>query len=272
MTLFALKQLNISNVYFLDNDSSKWNQTISGTEVKSPEVLADFNSNDIILVASYYYVDISKQLSALGLVEFVDYCSVVSSWRFSDTTKEHICNGVTVGKYSYGYKALCNGINNLVRIGAYCSINDTAQIVSNHPVSFITTHPFLYKHKNEIFSPERVPGLLEKDEVMDYKDNSNNDDVIIGNDVWVGANVIILPSVTIGNGAVIAAGAVVTKNVPDYAVVAGVPAKIIKYRFAPEEIEALNKIQWWNWPDEKIKANCKYFMNNKEFINRFTEV
>ncbi|MNC43388.1 Chloramphenicol acetyltransferase [compost metagenome] len=67
----------------------------------------------------------------------------------------------------------------------------------------------------------------------------------------------------------IGAGAVVTKDVPDYAVVAGVPARVIKYRFSPEEIHMLNEIQWWNWPDEMIKENFPLFINNKEFFDKF---
>jgi serine acetyltransferase len=73
----------------------------------------------------------------------------------------------------------------------------------------------------------------------------------------------------IGNGAVIGAGAVVTKDVPDYAIVGGVPAKIIRYRFEPEEIEALNRIKWWDWPDKKIKENIELMHNPKKFIKKF---
>lgn len=270
LTLFALQQLNISNIVLLDNDNAKWEKTISGFKIMSPRILNNFESNAIILVASYYYDEISKQLSVLGLKENIDYYPVVPSWKVEDYRKERIYNGVEVGKYTYGCENICKISANIVRIGAFCSINETARVVPNHPVSYITTHPFLYRHSGNSIGRERVAGLVDQDEVMNYSEISdNNGGVIIGNDVWIGANVIILPSLTIGNGAIIAAGAVVTKNVPDYAVVAGVPARVIKYRFTPQQIEVLNSIQWWNWPDEKIKENYKYFLKNDEFLKRF---
>lgn len=77
--------------------------------------------------------------------------------------------------------------------------------------------------------------------------------ITIGSDVWLGRNVIITNGANIGNGVIAAEGAVITKDIPDYAVVAGVPARIIKYRFLPYKIDALNKIAWWNWSDEKIR-------------------
>ncbi len=272
LTLFALQQLNVSNVFFLDNDKTKWGSTISGATVLSPEALGSFKENEIILVASYYYNVISMQLSAIGLKESIDYHLVVPSWKMQDASKERMYNGVKVGKYTYGCDTFCNKGYPLVSIGAFCSINESARVVSNHPISYITTHPFLYMHNQQFFGREQVPGLLEIEDIVDFEAVSNNGEVVIGNDVWIGANVVILPSVTIGNGAVIAAGAVVTKSVPDYAVVAGVPAKVMRYRFSPEEIGALNQIQWWNWPDEKIIAEHKCFMNRDEFMNKFQEI
>jgi acyl-[acyl carrier protein]--UDP-N-acetylglucosamine O-acyltransferase len=92
-----------------------------------------------------------------------------------------------------------------------------------------------------------------------HADATSRGEIIVGHDVWIGANAVILSGVNIGNGAVVAAGAVVNKDVPPYAVVGGVPAKLIKMRFEPEQIAALEKIQWWNWPLEKIRANLDLF-------------
>ena len=97
----------------------------------------------------------------------------------------------------------------------------------------------------------------------------DNRSVEIGNDVWIGANVIILPGVKIGDGAVLAAGAVVTKDVEPYAIVGGVPAKVSRYRFDQEMIEAFLRIKWWEWSVEKIEENIELFYQPEEFYKVF---
>lgn len=90
--------------------------------------------------------------------------------------------------------------------------------------------------------------------------------IIIGNDVWIGQGVTIIKKhgIRIGNGAVIGAGTLVTKDVPDYAIVVGTPARIIKYRFKPEVIEELIKIQWWDFPFDVIKCNWELLSRNQD--------
>ena len=83
--------------------------------------------------------------------------------------------------------------------------------------------------------------------------------VVIGNDVWIGADVIVMDGVTIGNGAIIASKSVVVRDVPNYAIVGGVPGNIIKYRFSKEIINALEKLEWWNWNHEKLKKSKSFF-------------
>lgn len=165
--------------------------------------------------------------------------------------------GFSVGKYTYGYQQFFYSGVNLKEIGAFCSIAKNVTITGmNHPTSYITTNPFIYYKSRGIVSEDR----------LDLIDKEKNKKVIIGNDVWIGENVTILPSVKIGNGAIISAGSIVTKDVPDYAVVGGVPAKVIKYRFNKEEIKILNDIKWWEWSNEKIKQNINYFTSNEEFF------
>jgi acetyltransferase-like isoleucine patch superfamily enzyme len=132
-------------------------------------------------------------------------------------------------------------------IGKFCSVSWDATINAvSHPVDHLTINAFPY-----------VPyvGNFVKDRSQSYKK------VVIRNDVWIGANSVIMPGITIGNGAIIGAGAVVTKDVPDYAIVAGVPAKIIKYRFDQETINKLLELKWWNLKPEVIKKNIHLWQN-----------
>ena len=92
--------------------------------------------------------------------------------------------------------------------------------------------------------------------------------IYIGNDVWIAENCTILSGVKIGNGAVLATGSVVTKDVPDFSIVGGIPARVLRYRFKNEEILELNKVKWWNWESEKILKNTDLLssMNLEKFL------
>lgn len=149
-------------------------------------------------------------------------------------------NNVQLGDYSY------IGRGDIIRnttIGKFCSISDYCVFgLPPHNMKSISTSPLFNSPKN---------GTQHKwVEVSSYSPPPMH--IEIGNDVWIGYRVMIPSSVKIGNGAVIAAGAVVTKDVPDFAIVGGVPAKVIKYRFSPEIIAKLREIKWWEWEDERI--------------------
>ena len=136
-----------------------------------------------------------------------------------------------------------------VKIGRFCIIAEPSRIgACNHPIHFLTTHHISYvstvvwEHPDYAYIQshnKRSPGY---DRFIEDKYAC-----VIGNDVYIGTNAIILAGVTIGDGAVVGAGAVVTKDVPPYAVVAGNPAKIIKYRFTDDIIQKLLKLKWWNY-------------------------
>ncbi|PLY04749.1 MAG: acetyltransferase [Arcobacter sp.] len=154
---------------------------------------------------------------------------------------------------SYTYIAKKTEIYN-AKIGKFCSIGPNSIIgLSTHPLdNFISTSPIFYSTEKQL--PVRV--------VDKQYFNDSIKETIIGNDVWIGANVLITGGITIGNGAVIAAGSIVTKNVEEYAIVGGIPAKIIKYRFDLEKRKFLKESQWWN------KSNINYLkMNYKKFHN-----
>lgn len=146
-----------------------------------------------------------------------------------------------MGSFSYSWSQL--PIN--TKCGRYCSIaRDVGIFGTRHPVEWISTSSFTYDPDFIIFR--------KNNEIYDHKFKNenlkdNNQGLIIGNDVWIGADVTLKPNISIGDGAVIAANSVVTKNVPPYAIVGGNPAKIIKYRFSEEIIESFLKIKWWDY-------------------------
>lgn len=157
--------------------------------------------------------------------------------------------GLEIGMYSYGCFDLKRIPQNTV-IGRYCSFSKTSQIFSrNHGVYYLSLHPYLYNRQLGFFEGE--------DRVKETK-------CIIEDDVWFGHNTIVIPSVRyIGRGAVIAAGAVVTKDVPRYAIVAGNPAKIIKYRFEIETIAKIESTKWWLMDKNDLKS---FVESNNDFV------
>lgn len=132
-------------------------------------------------------------------------------------------------------------------IGKFCSIACGAKFIfnsANHTLSSLSTYPF------PLFFEEWG---LKREEVTDSWDNKG--DIVIGNDVWIGYEAVIMAGVTIGDGAIIGTRAVVTKDVPPYTIVGGVPARLIRKRFPDEIISELLKIRWWDWPRERIAEN-----------------
>jgi acetyltransferase-like isoleucine patch superfamily enzyme len=144
------------------------------------------------------------------------------------------------------------------KIGRYCSIAPNVHVVvGNHPISkYVSTHPLLY-------STKKFAGLtyLHDSGYNEYSYTSSDKKWLceIGNDVWIGQNVLIINGCKIGDGAVIASGAVVVHDVEPYAIVGGVPAKVIKYRFNKDEINFLIEFKWWEKSFEWIKNNIEKF-------------
>ncbi|MCK9220703.1 MAG: CatB-related O-acetyltransferase [Bacteroidales bacterium] len=138
-------------------------------------------------------------------------------------------------------------------IGKFCSIACGAKFMftsGNHKMSSLSTYPF------PLFFEE---WNLDKNNVTEAWENEG--DIIIGNDVWIGYEAVIMQGVKIGDGAIIGTRAVVTKDVPPYTIVGGIPAKEIKKRYSEETIKKFIQIQWWNWDEIKIKSNLQNIMN-----------
>lgn len=263
-------RISIDNIYcFMETNPKKSNYNgfplYSIKEIKKIDMSGKF-----IIVASAYYPAIIKELERYGLVEKEDFIHSGAYTEFiKDVNQNRIINGKKIGRYSYG---VMKHINNqyLKEIGSFCTINRDAKIGPiNHPLSWISTNPIIYRTIEEASGDEFITGILDLQNGIDTFEVNEEQPIIIKNDVWIGTNTLILPGVKIGNGAIIAGGAVVTKDVPDYAVVGGVPAKVIKYRFSEKEIEMLLKIQWWNWPIDKIKDNVELFRDTKSFFQQY---
>jgi virginiamycin A acetyltransferase len=140
-------------------------------------------------------------------------------------------------------------------IGKFCSIACGARFLfnsANHTMGSLSTYPF------PLFFEEWG---LDRTDVAQAWDNKG--DIVIGNDVWIGYEAVIMAGVTIGDGAVIGARAVVTKDVPPYTIVGGVPARPIRLRFLQETVDALLELAWWDWPKEQIAANLRWIQSGR---------
>ena len=158
---------------------------------------------------------------------------------------------VVIGRRSYMNDGI---IREDVTIGRYCSIGRRCTIgASRHPTEWLSTHPF-------VFAPE----FRGRD--ISFPNRRTN----IANDVWIGDNVVIVAGVNIGNGAVIGAGSVVTRDVDPYAIVGGVPARLIRLRFAEDTIYRLLKLEWWYMDEEKLKGAP--FTNVDECIQQLERI
>ena len=170
---------------------------------------------------------------------------------------------VTLGRHTYGHLAdtfIFYQEGESVTVGSFCSIGPRAKIMGGgeHRLDMVSTFP--------------IKTLLSRKDGVNY-DATTKGKTVIGNDVWIGSRAIILAGVTVGDGAIIGAGAVVTKDVPPYAVVAGVPARVKRYRYSQKQIELLLKIAWWEWPIEKIISNMDLFYGDVEaFIEQHSQL
>jgi acetyltransferase-like isoleucine patch superfamily enzyme len=203
-----------------------------------------------------------KKRSRISNSEMGSHCYISSHSKLKKTA---LCDAVTIGPYTklesvsvgrYSYIAGHAELNN-VEIGSFCSIGPRLiNHLGNHPSrTFVSTSPVFY------MPHAPVPSFSEKETFPSYGGK-----VKIGNDVWIGQEVLLMDGVTIGNGAIVAARSVVSRDVPPYAIVGGVPAKLIRFRFEDDIIQQLESFQWWNMKIEWIKSNVNNFQDIRKFI------
>ncbi|WP_159020237.1 CatB-related O-acetyltransferase [Algibacter sp. L3A6] len=173
-----------------------------------------------------------------------------------------------------GYKTYDNGAlvwrwtDAPLIIGKFCSIANNVRFIvdeGHHNSSHITNFPLA----NNLFKEE----LLQSNSGIAHEiinKIKQKEGIIIGNDVWIGMGSLIMPGVTIGNGVTIGANSVVTKNIPDYAIALGSPARVIKLKHSTEDIKKLNRIAWWDWDVKVVKYRiADFYSNNQNFIQKY---
>lgn len=260
---------NIEPVLLLDNHKCKFNE-----KIKPTIILNNVDTSEYVLFLTSTNVDIYAELK-LNVNSFFCEDRIIELERMVPYSSNTFENYTTkIGKYSYG--SICVKNHRWIEsIGAFCSFADGVDFVTNHEFRYVTTHPIIFDGKHI----EGYEYPFEHHNVFDYymhgiepktEKVKKQKRAKIGNDVWLGRNVIVTNSANIGNGVIAGAGAVITKDVPDYAIVAGVPAKIIRYRYSPNEIEALNEIAWWNWSDDEIRERFDdFYLPIDEFIEKY---
>ena len=193
-----------------------------------------------------------------------------SNHFLKDNLKEEIKKKLSVvGKWSYGSPKIYRyNSKNKIYIGNFCSIGPEVKIIigGNHRTDWVTTSPL----PDDSFNFDNTFANARK--IKNFE--SSNGDLHVKNDVWIGAFSIILSGITLGNGCVIAAGSVVTKDVKPYTIVGGAPAKFLRSRFNKKQSKFLNESGWWDLEDEKINFLSQYLLNKNvsEFINKFKEL
>ena len=244
----ARRQLEPYNIVYDVNIDPKLHYVVAATEDDLTDFLIDHGSGEFRRVEDYIlYSDVGQELPF--------------DWELY---------GAKIGRQTYFGSGIVDACRNgyIESIGRYTSINSTAVIHCDHHSNMA----FVTDELSDSFTPENK-AKFEKLCALDPKHPYafGKPKVTIGSDVWIGAHTFINCSkvVSIGDGAVIGAGAVVTKDVPPYSVVVGVPANVIKYRYPPDMVRTLLKTKWWEWTPEEINKNADALMWPDVFMERF---
>lgn len=252
---FVLERFGTGVVGFVDWSEQRVGEELSGLPIVSPVSLKEAKNAEspcYVLVGVRAWRNIGCVLINMGFSHLTDFAVPLCDFQSESSfyAGERFDNLLFVGQRTSNFARLSSGLvsyridgSPVRKIGAFCSVAEGATMVQNHPM-YASTSSYFLNTDVKLFE-EHFSGCNAVTE--------------IGNDVWLGRNAIIMPGVKIGNGAVIGSSCVVTKDVPDYAIVMGNPGRMVGFRFSSSEIELLNAAQWWNWPLAKIEKNKKLF-------------
>jgi acetyltransferase-like isoleucine patch superfamily enzyme len=192
------------------------------------------------------HIDLTAHISfdsTLGIGTVIGASSSISKSKIGDHVVIYSNNSLheaEIGRFSF----FASGSQvSMAKYGSFCSIGPYLICGhGDHPTDFVSTSPVFYSTGKQCGVSFSQEDLFEE-----------RKEILVGHDVWIGARVFIRDGVKIGNGAIIAAGSVVVKDVPDYAIVGGVPARIIRYRFTEKNILQLLELEWWHWEESKLR-------------------
>lgn len=203
-------------------------------------------------------LDFSKTLTETPLIHPTSIVTGCELGAYTEVGDHCVLNETVLGAYSY-----CFGSNDITysEIGKFASIATGVRINPvQHPAKErAAAHHFTYRCAHYGFGPD-------DERIIDWRRENR---VVIGNDVWLGHNAVVMGGVTIGDGAVIGAGAVITHDVAPYEIVGGVPARHIGWRYERELIDALLRIRWWDWSHEELKSRLRDFDDVAEFCGKY---
>jgi phosphonate metabolism protein (transferase hexapeptide repeat family) len=193
-----------------------------------------------------------------------DGATVVGSTlgRYTEVGQDSAFDGVDLGDYSYCGR-LCDLANTTV--GRFSNIASMVRIgATDHPLDRASLHHFMYR------SAKYWP---DAEDDADWFAKRRARRTVIGHDTWIGHGAQVKPELAVGNGAVVASGAIVTKDVPPYAIVAGVPARVIRYRQPPEIVARLEALAWWDWEHDTLRERLPDFraLTAEAFLDRYEE-
>jgi acetyltransferase-like isoleucine patch superfamily enzyme len=286
------KYLSCDIAYYVDNDPAKWHVFFENKIVHNPvELLHEDKESIFIIVLSYYYKAIFWQLEEMGFREYEHFSDglILFGDVLNNEVALHECkpsydpkkvwlrgNPRIEGQCHFGGNNVILDDSSLIdsslerystvgrqcairntKVGQFCSIGSEVMIgLERHPTrGFVSTYGAFY-----IGKPTGIPSFLNREV---FKEGLPTN---IGNDVWIGTRALILGGVSVGDGAIIGAGAIVTKDVDPYSIVAGVPAKVLRKRYSAENIMKLVNFAWWNKDIEWIRGNAEAFNDEVKFF------